>query len=90
VRTNVCLPEDNMLYDLKELKGRFTHATMISPFLQKAGITLNMVDIPYEYRMESGVPRKLAIFASQSRWTSASVPRSKSKLLHTCTRGTWL
>jgi hypothetical protein len=42
-----------------------THATTISPFLQKAGITLNMADIPYEYRAESGVPRKFAILASQ-------------------------
>jgi hypothetical protein len=46
----------------------------MSPFLQKAGITLNIVDIPYEYRMESGVPRKVAIFFSQSRCTSARVP----------------
>jgi hypothetical protein len=45
----------------------------MSPFLQKAGITLNIVDIPYEYKMESGVPRKVAIFASQSRCTSARV-----------------
>jgi hypothetical protein len=47
----------------------------MSPFLQKAGITLNIVEIPYEYRIESGVPRNFAIFASQSRWTSASVPQ---------------
>jgi hypothetical protein len=54
---------------------RLTYATMMSPFLQKAGITLNIVEIPYEYRIESGVPRNFAIFASQSRWTSASVPQ---------------
>jgi hypothetical protein len=36
-------------------------------------MTLDIVEIPYEYRMEFGVPRNLAIFASQSRWTSADM-----------------
>jgi hypothetical protein len=60
---------------------------MISPFLQKAGITLNIVEIPYEYRMESGVPRKLAIFDSQSRWTSARIDLKVKLLLYTCNQG---
>lgn len=42
----------------------------MSPFLQKHGIALNMVESPYEYRIESGVPKNFAILASQSRWTS--------------------
>lgn len=47
-----------------------TYATIISPFLEKAGIALNMVESPKEYRIESGVPKNFAILASQSRWTS--------------------
>jgi hypothetical protein len=60
---------------------------MISPFLQKAGITLNIVEIPYEYRMESGVPRNLAIFDSQSRWTSARIHWKVKFILYTGNQG---
>lgn len=60
-------------------------ATMISPRLEKAGITDEIVENPWEYRMDASVPRKSAISTSNSWCTSTCSMNNGWDRNSTCT-----